>query len=310
MHKHILQLAKRSEAIYQPILFLFKKERKPIPGLKNTEWLSLLISIFLFFSLYLLVVFYLFTESLAISTILAFCASYAVTSLINYLPEREDKRKAEEIEQNLPPAIDLLVAQYRATGSMTDAIRLVGESQIKAINNCFGEAYAELKSGIGTGAVFEKMRSKKSRHLERVSSLIRLSIEKGADVSPELLHIAEDMIEEMHVRGRKKTIVSKDVFLLAVVFCAILPFIYALSVSVVELFSEISPSPANAQEIPVLNYLLLLSLPFNAYFVSLIAGELLKDRAQEGILYFPMAATASIAVFLLSSSLLSWMYGL
>jgi len=310
MHNYVSRLAKRSEAAYRPILFLFKRDRKPISGLKSTEWLSLLISIFLFFSLYLLVVFYLFTESLAFSTFLSFCASYLVVSIVNYLPEREEKRRAEDIEQNLSPAIDLLVSQYRATGSMAGALRAVGESAIKPANRLFGEAYAELKSGIGTGAIFEKMRARKSRYLERTWGLIHLSLEKGADTSAELLHIAEDMIEERHVRARKKTIVSKDVFLLVIVFCAILPFIYALSVNIVQLFSEISPSPANTQEIPVLNYLFLLSLPFNAYFVSLIAGELLRDRAQEGVLYFPMIATASMAVFILSGSLLSWMYGL
>lgn len=310
MHRYLTLIAKGSETLYRPALFLFRRERRPPAGLKATEWLSLLLSIFIFFSLYLLVVFYLFTESLAVSTVLAFCSSYLVASLISCLPEREEKRRAERMEHALPPALDLLVAQYRATGSMADALRITGESPIRPVNGCFAEAYAELKSGIGTGAISEKMQAKRSRQLWRAWGLIRISLDRGADTSQELLRVAEDMVEEEHIRARKKTIVSKDVLLLLLVFCAILPFIYALSISVVQLFSEISAAPGNGAELPVLRYLLLLSLPFNAYFVSLVAGELLRDRANEGIAYFPMIATASIAAFVLSGSLLARMYGL
>lgn len=309
MHRYIISTAKRSEKIFKPILSFLPIKKDKIEDLRYSEWVSFLISIFIFFSLYAVITIYFFTSSIQLSLLLGCAASYLVMNVISFLPQRRADALVDALENSTPAGLDMLVAQYRAKGSLLESFRELGQSDMSPLNKYFSELYAELKSGMGIKPAFSKILSLKSHYLRRVSSLMMLSLEKGVDVSNELLRIAEDMIEERHIKNRKKILVSKDVLLLGIVFCAIVPFIYSLSIGILQLFSSIAAT-SKIVEIPVLKYVLLFSIPVHAYFVSLIMGELLKDRSKEGLVYFPLLTIVPITIFFLSEGVLNWLYGI
>ena len=191
---------------------------------------------------------------------------------------------------------------------MVDAIFQVGRSNLRPINSFFRDIAAEIRSGMGYLPAFSKAMRVPSNDLKRVLQLLLLCLEKGANVSNELQHISEDLVEERHLLERKRSIVSKDVLLLCFVFCAIIPFIYALSVSILLLFSSIGGT-GKTGEISCLRGLLLFSLPFHGYFISMMAGELIKDDSHKGLVYFPLIGLLPVCAFLLSEAVLAGLYG-
>lgn len=307
MHWVVVWLARKSRSLFGPVGSSLRIQPAPQgSGLSHSEWNSFLALVFASCALYGFVVALLLSGSLLLSALLAFLLSGLVMVCVVFLGGRSDS--GEELEKCLPAALDMLVAQYRSSGDMVYAISQVGVSNLYPANVLFGGISAGIKSGMGYLPALSEAIGKSPVRVQRVLRLLLLSLEKGAEVSHELQRVSEDMVEERHILERKRAIVSKDVMLLGFVFCLVVPFIYALSVSLLSMFSLIENS-GKAVEIPALRLLFLLSIPLHSYFISMVAGELVKGDSSKGLVYFPVVAVSALGVFFGSERALSWFYG-
>jgi len=307
MHSLIIWLARKSRGLLGPLGLMLRIQPAPSgSGLSHAEWGSFLALAFASCALYGFVAALLLSGSLFLSGLAAFSLSGLVLACIVLAAGRGED--PEGIERCLPAALDMLVAQYRSSGDMVYAISQVGVSNMYPANILFSGISAGIKSGMGCLPALSEAMGKSPLRVQRVLRLLLLALERGAEVSYELQRISEDMVEERHIIERKRSVVSKDVLLLGFVFCLVVPFIYALSVSLLSMFSLIEGS-GKSVEIPALRLLLLLSIPVHSYFISMVAGELVKGDPSKGAVYFPLLAVSALAVFFGSERALSWFYG-
>jgi len=301
MHPLLLRMARKVGPIFAPLVSKLPFNQE-VEGLDAKEWVGFLLFVGLLSFYYILFVLFLFLSPL-LSLLFAVVGSILLTDLLSFLPFYQKNRKIERLEDSCPSTIDLFVAQYR-TKNIYSAFLEAGKSG--PLGKYFLETYAGLRSGLETRFLFKKF--KISKYLEKVGQLLFLMTEKGIDTTDQLLEIAEDMIEERHIHKKKKLMVSRDAILLFMVFAFIVPFIFAMSADIIQIFADIHPT-TQSEQILLLRNLLLGSIPLNAYFLSMIMGELLKDDSRQGFLYFPLLSSVGIAVFLGSHELLGWFYG-
>lgn len=276
--------------------------RPAVDGLDPKEWAGFLAMVALLSFLYLLFTALLFLSPMH-ALLFAITGSALLTDLLSFLPAYQKSRKIERLEDAAPSAVDMLVAQYR-TKNVYSAFSEAGRHG--PLGKYFQEIYAGLRAGVEPRFLFRGLCV--SKYLDRISQLLYLMVEKGIDTTEQLLEISEDMIEERHIHKKKRLMVSRDALLLFTVFCFVLPFIFAMSADIVQIFSEILPGQ-RAGQIQMLRNVLLASIPLNAYFLSLVLGELLRDDSRQGFLYFPLLTSVAVTVFLVSHRALSWLYG-
>ncbi len=235
MHYLIIWLARKSRSLMGPLGLILRIQPAPSgSGLSNAEWGSFLALAFASCALYGFVAALLLSGSVFLSGLVAFLFSGLVLACIVLVAGRGED--PEEIERCLPAALDMLVAQYRSSGDMVYAISQVGVSNIYPASILFSGISAGIKSGMGYLPALSEAMGKSPVRVQRVLRLLLLALERGAEVSYEIQRISEDMVEERHIIERKRSVVSKDVLLLGFVFCLVVPFIYALSVSLLSMF--------------------------------------------------------------------------
>ena len=300
MHPIIIRVARKCR-IFEPLVSRLPFKQK-VDNLSVAEWIGFLFVVALASFFYFLFMFFLFLSPI-FAFLFAAVGSILITDLFSFLPSYQKNRKIEKLEDAAPSTIDLFVAQYR-TNNMFTAFLEAGKSG--PLGKYFLEISAGLRSGLEAKSLFRKL--KVSRYLDKISQLLYLMVEKGIDTTDQLLEISEDMIEERHIQKKKRLMISRDAILLFTVFCFILPFIYAMSADIIQIFTEIQPGPQIAQ-LSLFRNILLASIPFNAYFLSLVLGELIRDNSRQGFIYFPLLSSVGITVFMISHQILSWLYG-
>lgn len=301
MHALLVRVARKAGPLFGPVAAKLPF-RQEVDGLDPRDWMGFLLVVGIVSFFYFLFVFFLFFSPL-LSLLFAIIGSILLTDLLSFLPAYQKSRRVERLEDAAPSAVDLFVAQYR-TKDLYSAFLEAGKTG--PLGKYFLDIYAGLRVGLEPGMLFRKPGA--SKYLDRIGQLLFLMVERGIDTTEQLLEISEDMIEERHIHKKKRLMVSRDAILLFSVFCFILPFIFAMSADIIQIFSEIQPGP-KAGQIPVLRNVLLASIPLNAYFLSMIMGELLRDDSRQGLLFFPLLGSVGVAVFLVSHQILSWLYG-
>lgn len=231
----------------------------------------------------------------------------------------EDRK--EEIEKVLPDFLLIVVSNLHAGLSPFEAF-------IKAARPDFGPLKDEIKKTSTGSAVSQSLTHTFIELSKRVDSpmfqktvlFFEKAVRSGGQTAKILQSIAREIrhIQEM----RAELIVQSRSYVIFLIFMILLiaPFLFSVSTQFLSMFLKIKTQidgniggpfsvPMFKGEVGItvgfVEYTIMVFLFFVSLFISFFIGSILRGKPLYGIKYFPVLATASIAMYFISKTMIS-----
>jgi flagellar protein FlaJ len=211
--------------------------------------------------------------------------------LVWAVPYQKARKRAAELERELPDALRHMASVLRAGVGIEEALTEISKSKYGALSEEFGRVVAEVKKGRSLASALLAFGKRSFSPLcERTSRLIVEGVERGAGLADVLEAVATDVIEVRAIQRERVAVTTQQVLFLMVVSVMAAPFVIGLALSITSIGGVAGKTTGLAAE---------LSLPVTIYtaiqaFISgLAVGIIRYGSASKGmrysVLFVPMA---------------------
>jgi tight adherence protein B len=144
---------------------------------------------------------------------------------------RQQKKRLNEFEQQLPDAIDMLVSAMKAGYSFQAATQFIGEEMIAPLGPEFSRFYDEQRLGIDVRTALIGMQGRlDSLDLKMFVTAVLIQRETGGNLSEVLQNLADLIRQRITMKSQIQTLIAEPK--LSARFLAVLPVVVFLAVSV------------------------------------------------------------------------------
>jgi flagellar protein FlaJ len=224
---------------------------------------------------------------------LSFPALFPVLFLVLVLviPYQRAKKRAAELERDLPDALRHMASVLRAGVGVEEALTEISKSKYGALSEEFGRVVAEVKKGRSLASALLAFGKRSFSPLcERTARLIVEGVERGAGLADVLDAVATDAIEIRAIQRERIAVTTQQVLFLMVVSVLAAPFVIGLALSITTI--GVGPQKGGgvtAQlSLPVTIY-----IAIEAFISGLAVGIIRYGSAGKGLrysfLFVPMA---------------------
>jgi flagellar protein FlaJ len=211
-------------------------------------------------------------------------------TLVWAVPYQKAKKRAAELERELPDALRHMASVLRAGVGVEEALTEISKSKYGALSEEFGRVVAEVKKGRSlVNALLAFGKRSFSPLCERTSKLITEGVERGAGLADVLEAVATDAIEVRAIQRERVAVTTQQVLFLMVVSVMAAPFVIGLALSITGMGGGGTKGGITAQlALPVTIY-----TAIQAFISGLAVGIIRYGSASKGVrysaLFVPMA---------------------
>jgi flagellar protein FlaJ len=154
-------------------------------------------------------------------------------TLVWAVPYQKAKKRAAELERELPDALRHMASVLRAGVGVEEALTEISKSKYGALSEEFGRVVAEVKKGRSlVNALLAFGKRSFSPLCERTSKLITEGVERGAGLADVLEAVATDALEVRAIQRERVAVTTQQVLFLMVVSVMAAPFVIGLALSI------------------------------------------------------------------------------
>lgn len=235
-------------------------------------------------------------------------------------------KKAKNIEENLPDALELIAINIKSGLTIENALIESARPEFLELSSLFKRAAKEMFSGSSFENSFKKISEKiESNIFEKTISLIVEGVQKGGELGDLLLKIADDLRDEQSMRKEINANISIYITLIIISAGFAAPILFGASTVVADTLdtqtsfrggeSNISRSgiisdffgiDVGINEInkEAVQFFSIISMLITSFFASILIGIIKFNKETLGLKYFPVLATISIVIYFIVISLL------
>ncbi len=293
----------------------------PREWLRKTAIISLVITGLIFFAL----VFY--TEILSAIT-WSLGALVLIVSYLFFNLKYSSFKKANEIENILPEALEIISSGIKSGLSVKDSVQSIIRDEFEPLATEISKAFVQQSTG---STLSESLRNAAERVdsdlFKKTMATLTRSIDSGANVAEVSESLAKNINE---VRALRKDIRSSTVtYTLFLSFASLIaaPILFALSSFLVETNAQIAKrtgAATGAGDIPssflqlttqlppvdVLNNFFIVILSITSISAAIAIGIVNKGHYKEGIKIIPIFLIVSLLIFFFASNTVSAFFGI
>ncbi len=281
----------------------------------------------LVFSVISLVVVFLLT-GIGLYTIISPVVGFAVAygSPFIYLSMVSNKR-ASEVDQILPDALQLMAANVRAGMTTERAIWLSARPEFGPLEDEIHRVSSKVMGGEPLTRTLEEMEKNiNSELLGRAVKLMNEGIRSGGEMATLLEETANDIRTAQNIRERVRANVT--MYSMFIIFASVLgaPLLYALSVYFIEVTSTLWVEEMVAAdmgemgggmmsmegpdvEASTLKSFSIAAITITTAFGGMIIGLIQKGKSLSGLKYSPFMIAAALLVFFVANILVTSLFG-
>jgi len=212
--------------------------------------------------------------------------------LVWAIPYQRAKKRAAELERELPDALRHMASVLRAGVGVEEALTEVSRSKYGALSEEFGRIVAEVKKGRSlASAILAFGKRSFSPLCERTSRLIVEGVERGAGLADVLEAVATDALEVRSIQRERISVTTQQVLFLMVVSVMASPFVIGLALSITSMGG---PTMGGASGmVAQLSFPVTVYTAIQAFISGLAVGIIRYGSASKGlrysVLFVPMA---------------------
>ena len=275
-----------------------------VDGLDCRDWAGLVIAVFFTALLASILVIWLLLRSEILAVVFAPATALAASFAVFSLPMVLAQNRIWAMERELPSIISHLLSTYAERRNMHDALTAaVCSAGGGGLGSELKRAYADYVAGADTETAFERLRRViRSRYVNRTFDLVIRSLESGVDVSRSLEMLAHDVSKTTELVEEKNSKLGMMSWMISASSGFFYPLFTSFGLIIMAALEALaSLSLYSPLERSFITLVLVAYLFIGVMLDSSYNGQVKYGDFKRGILvYFPVMALCSFAVFLVS----------